>query len=270
MALWWSVEQYRSKWRVPLLSNCRLQNRRFLCWFPKALYRHRQGVTTANWTNQYILDFFLVSPVAGASNSGVGTSRSVPSSTSSSSPLSVVTHSTPVGAIVGGVVGGVAVIAILVIALFYFLKKRSRNGQAYYFEKHTPGDILAGEDHVEPFNATPATPAPSSPGFNRPGPQSAYSDSSSNQPLNPSFGQAVSPLPSQYSQSGPSEAGLTHVTSTTAQPRTGKAALMAQQYQNVQQPIQYEDSGVRFNENGEQEAGPSNLPHEVPPSYTPQ
>ena len=43
---------------------------------------------------------------------------------------------------------------------------------------------------------------------------------------------------------------------------------MAQQYDNVQQPVQLEDSGVRFNEDGEQ-AGPSQLPTEVPPTYTP-
>ena len=45
---------------------------------------------------------------------------------------------------------------------------------------------------------------------------------------------------------------------------------MAQQYQNVQQPVQHEDSGTRFNENEEEEAGPSQLPTEVPPSYTPR
>ena len=120
-------------------------------------------------------------------------------------------------------------------------------------------------DRVEPFNATPGSP-PVSAGFNGRGPQSAYSDGSSNQPLNPTFGQTVSN--SQYTQSGPSEPGVTHVSGISAQPRTGKAALMAQQYDNVQQPVQLEDSGVRFNEDGEQ-AGPSQLPTEVPPTYTP-
>jgi hypothetical protein len=87
--------------------------------------------------------------------------------------------------------------------------------------------------------------------------------------LNPTFRQAVvSSQPSQYSQSGPSETGMTYVTGTSAQPRTGKAALMAQQYQEPQEPVQYQDSGVRFNETGEQ-AGPSQLPTEVPPTYTP-
>ena len=43
---------------------------------------------------------------------------------------------------------------------------------------------------------------------------------------------------------------------------------MAQQRQSVQQPVQLEDSGIRFGQNGEREAGPSQLPNEVPPSYT--
>ena len=124
---------------------------------------------------------------------------------------------------------------------------------------------LALLDQVEPFNAAVTSPAPSSAGFNQ-GPQSAYSDGSS-QPLNPSFGQSVTD-PSRYSQSGPSEAGRTYVSGSSGQLRSGKAGLMAQN-QEVQQPVQFQDSGIRFNANGEQEAGPSALPTEVPPTYTP-
>ena len=103
------------------------------------------AVTTANQTNQFILDYFLVTPIAGGSSSGVGTSRGVPSPTVTSSSLPIVTtKSTPVGAIVGGVVGGIAGIAILVGIVLYFLKKKS-SGKAYYFEKPKPGDMLAGE-----------------------------------------------------------------------------------------------------------------------------
>ena len=125
---------------------------------------------------------------------------------------------------------------------------------------------LALLGNVEPFNATATTPAPSSAGFSQTGfnqgPQSAYSDGSS-QPLNPSLGQTVTD-PSRYSQT---EAGQTYVSGTSGQPRVGKAALMAQN-QATQQPVQFQDSGIRFNENGEQ-AGPSQLPTEVPPTYTP-
>ena len=103
-------------------------------------------VSTANATDQFILDYFLISPIAGGSTSGVETSRSAPSPTSTSSGLPIVTTSaTPVGPIVGGVVGGIAGIAVLAVALRYFMRKRTSGGQAYYFDKPSPADILAGE-----------------------------------------------------------------------------------------------------------------------------
>lgn len=234
-------------------------------------------VTEANLTSPLIVDYYLVVPLAGDST-GVETTRAPPSATSSSSGGS--SQSTPVGAIVGGVVGGIAGIAILAMIAFYFLHKRSRGGQAYYFEKPGAADVLAGEglwgfidhlskkvrglrmtflDQIEPFNASTTSP-PSTAGLGRPGPQSAYSEGSSSQPLNPNMRQ---------SQTGPSEAGLTSVSGISAQPRTGKAALIAQQYENTPDPVQYQDSGIRFNETVEQEAGPSQLPTEVPPTYTP-
>ena len=119
-------------------------------------------------------------------------------------------------------------------------------------------------DNLEPFNAA-TSPPPSSAGY-RTGPQSSYSDGSSQQPLNPPMRQTVgSSYPSQYTQSAPSEARLSYAT----QPRTGKAALIAQQQQNVQEPILYQDSGVRFTGDDQQEPGPSQLPTDVPPTYTP-
>lgn len=230
-------------------------------------------VTVANDVNPYIIDCFLVVPTPGGDSGGIETTRAAPSSTSS---VSTNTQSTPIGAIVGGVVGGIAGIVLLAIASFYFLHRRSRGGQAYYFEKPGAAEMLEGEDRVEPFNAAPATPAtpgslpPSSAGLSGRGPQSVYSDSSSNQPLNPTQTALRSQNPSQYSQSGPGEAGVTHVSSTSTQPRTGKAALVAQQYENVpEEPIQYQDSGMRFNDTGGQEPGSSQLPREVPPMYSP-
>lgn len=102
-------------------------------------------VTTANLTNQFIIDFFLITPTAG-SDSGIATSRSAPAPSSTQSLLPIVTsQAAPVGAIVGGVVGGIAGIAILCLALWYFLRKRTSGGRAYYFEKPTPADMLAGE-----------------------------------------------------------------------------------------------------------------------------
>jgi len=104
-------------------------------------------VTAANKINQFALDYILITPNTGWCHSEVGTSGSAPSSTPTSPGLPIVTtQSTPVGAIVGCVVGGIAGIVVLVLALlWYFLRKRPRGGQAYYFEKPTPADILAGE-----------------------------------------------------------------------------------------------------------------------------
>jgi len=103
-------------------------------------------VKSANMTNQFIIDYFLITPLAGAAGSGVETSRSIPTATSSSSSIPIsITHGANVGAIVGGVLGGIAGIAILVIVAWYFLFRRRRGGQAFYFDKPNPGDILAAE-----------------------------------------------------------------------------------------------------------------------------
>ena len=105
-------------------------------------------MTVANWTDQFIVDYFLISPIEGSPGSGVGTSRSAPSPTPTSSTSTLPTtaaNPTPIGPIVGGVVGGIVAIAILVVALWYFLRRRSRGGQAYYFERPAPADILASE-----------------------------------------------------------------------------------------------------------------------------
>jgi hypothetical protein len=108
-------------------------------------------VTAANDTNQWGIDYFLVVPIAGGPSSVVGASNSVPPSTSGSAPSSTSTSSglptattraTPVGAIVGGVVGG---IAILAIALWYFLGKRSGGFWTYPFEKPSQANVLASE-----------------------------------------------------------------------------------------------------------------------------
>jgi hypothetical protein len=120
-------------------------------------------------------------------------------------------------------------------------------------------------DHVEPLNAT-ATPSPV--GISGLAPQSAYSDDGSNRLWSPAFRQSIiSSSQPQYNKSSLSEGDLTYVSSAAARPWTGKAALVAQQ--NIPQPVRHEGSGARFNENEEEVAGPSKLPTEVPPSYTP-
>ena len=84
-------------------------------------------VTSANETNQFILDYITIIPSTNVSTSQSASSSTATSSSSSlttttSSGLpSATTHSTHVGAIAGGVVGGVAGITILVIILGFCL-----------------------------------------------------------------------------------------------------------------------------------------------------
>ena len=92
-------------------------------------------VTAANETNQFAFDYFYF----------YAHSSSPPTVTSSSLPI-VTTKSSPVGAIVGGVVGGVV---ILVIALWYLWKKRSR----VRGEPHSGGTLLDEGSHAfHPLN----------------------------------------------------------------------------------------------------------------------
>lgn len=129
----------------------------------------------------------------------------------------------------------------------------------------------AFSDRVEPFNATIATTttAPSSPRSSGLGPQPAHYDGSS-QPLDLPYGQTIdNPNPSQHHQSGPRETVPAYISGSSERPGVGVAVLSAPQSQDGQQPSQSKDSGIRFNENGEQEAGLSRTPGEVPPAYTP-
>jgi hypothetical protein len=89
-------------------------------------------VTGADASNLFIFDFYSFSFIAG--------------SNSSSSPTPTPpTHPDHIGAIVGGVVGGLVVIASLSVLLYCFLRKRSRGKQAYYFEKPNQVDMAIDE-----------------------------------------------------------------------------------------------------------------------------
>ena len=106
-------------------------------------------VASASETNQFIIDDFVVATSISTSiptSIPTSTSISTPASISTSTPSPIVTtFSTPVGPIirgvVGGVVGGVAGIAILAIALWYFLKRRSRV-KSYRSGESSPGSTV--------------------------------------------------------------------------------------------------------------------------------
>jgi len=211
-------------------------------------------VATAGDTNPYTLDYIAITPSSGGFSSRVVTVTMAPSSTSTT-PV-VTTRSTPIGAIVGGVVVG---IAILVIAVHFFLSRRTRGRQDDHSEKPGVADVLSSEYYVEPFNPIPSGPAPHA-GSSRPEPQLAFSnaDGRSNQPWNPSVGQtAINSHPPRHTQSGSNQANITYVSDDTPRSRTQKVALMAQQYENVEQPVQYQGSHL------------SETPTEAPPTYRP-
>jgi len=208
-------------------------------------------VTTANETNLFILDYILIIP---------------------SAPTPVMaTQSLPAGAFVGGIVGGIAgIVVILALALWYSMRKRS-GGYQRLGTPSTPADTLTSEVSrafhpylVEPFDPTTAfTPFA---GFSGLGPRDAHPDS----PLSPSFGPVViNPNPLRSNHPDPNETVLTHVTGNSAQPRFGKAALVALRNQGLQEPVLPQDSGARFGGNLEQEASSSRLHIDIPPTYTP-
>jgi hypothetical protein len=74
-------------------------------------------------------------------------------------------------------------------------------------------------------------------------------------------------LSSPDRQTIPSETSATFVSGTSAGPMSEKAALRAQQYENVQQPLLYRDS-MRSEESEELEPAFSRPPREIPPTYS--
>ena len=109
-------------------------------------------------------------------------------------------------------------------------------------------------DRPEPFNPHAASLSPSSPGFSGQVSQPTTSGGAFDWTLDQSS------MQNPTSSSPPP----LHLSDNMTQVRTGKAALMAQQYQNAPQSTQHMD----FGENGEQEPRLLRLPSVSPPSYT--
>ncbi|RDW63504.1 hypothetical protein BP6252_11049 [Coleophoma cylindrospora] len=167
------------------------------------------------------------------STSSTTTSTSTSSSSTTTSPTSTTTtsitttpiintpgpatksSSTPIGAIVGGTVGGVAVIALCALALFFMLRKRKNNDHSAPFQQPTalpsnnnygppPGGHAAYptekiHDSTSPgYQGDPYGAAGGAPPYSQPGGQSSYHDSTIS-PISPSVNQ---PMPAPVHELG--------------------------------------------------------------------
>ncbi len=122
---------------------------------------HVLEIDVLNATGDYpfYMDYILYLPVQGVSPtaSQVIITTFLPAPTSSSSQeASTGKSSVPVGPIVGGVVGGLAVIVAACIAIWFLCFRRRRStGQAYFYAAHAkPGDLLDEEGSYLPRHPT--------------------------------------------------------------------------------------------------------------------
>ncbi|KAI0774470.1 hypothetical protein C8Q74DRAFT_1368942 [Fomes fomentarius] len=263
--------------------------------------QHTLEIVVLNATDQYpfVLDYLIYLPPKGATPTGSQSmaSTSLPSITSTPSPANAnaqTSSGVPVGPIVGGVVGGLAVIVAACIAVWFLCFRRRRsNGQPYFYASSAKaGDLLEHEVKPEPYTdarpqsiAAASTLRPAS--SYHPGPQTAYSAPSqySSPPSGLGFS-AHTPSEAPFSDAGSSHAGTSHgstlglaagsmprVTSSPnqAQSKAAEAGLLS-----VPQAATYHaDSGVRFDANG-QPIGASSSANvlaapeltDVPPGYS--
>lgn len=204
-------------------------------------------VTSANQSNPFIVDYYVYVFVAGSNSTIYVTQTPSPS------------HKGRIGEIVVGVVAGLAILALLIIGLIYFMKRSRRNrmdmNQVDIFEKPNTVDMISDEYRPEPFTpgGSAITPLPGS------STQVWNSAGGSNWQAGSSFGQSgVGSLPSQHPHSD-----------ITTQPASSRKALIAaRQGAGAQESIQLQDSGIRFGAHQEEVPAPPPKPVEVPPTYT--
>lgn len=109
------------------------------------------NVTRASDAAPFLLDYIGYIPLSNTTNSTSATSSSLPSSsaasTSTPSTSSVSSKlTTPVGAIVGGTIGGVALIVITILGIL-LLRSRRRGGRAYFYGAERTSDMLDPGEH---------------------------------------------------------------------------------------------------------------------------
>ncbi|KAI0084612.1 hypothetical protein BDY19DRAFT_1096014 [Irpex rosettiformis] len=201
---------------------------------------------------------FVPPPTSDNSTSSLSSSGSVPSQTGNSSPVTAVSHKkTNTGAIVGGVVGGVAFLGILLAALFFFYRQGHTQGAQYdgpdmfetlpipYNPRETTNSIPQSHDHYDPLSelTTSSVPYPP-PTTSESRSQTDEKLSSSQIVLSPTSELSSQPqqLRSPLSNSTSSLAGLTTTSRTIVEPAIRPLPLTpdqarAQPQQDVQADI---------------------------------
>lgn len=103
------------------------------------------NVTSCSSDNLYVMTSlaYIPSSKASVSSASLTTSLSLPTSSTTAGGATSQSHSsTPIGAIVGGVIGGVALLIISAIAIWFFCF-RQRHGQPYFYKSAEAGDLLS-------------------------------------------------------------------------------------------------------------------------------
>jgi len=227
---------------------------------------------TVNGTTLFLDYLYFVPSSTTSSSLTVVTVTDTPPQLATGSPGSS-SKSVPVGAVVGGIIGGIALLGVIAIATFFLIRRR-RGSTPYYYKSVSPADLLESElpELKHPTSAASFVSSFPPEGL-RAGPSSDYDTLS---PLAFQQRQSTSDVGYVYPPN-PSATTSGVVSSTLDRSESGhsgspnrplilskKAAMAASGAQRM--PVRQEtDSGVRFGE-----AGPSHLPQveDVPPEYS--
>jgi len=166
-------------------------------------------VTSATTNTPFLLDQLLFIPV----NPQPTTTQSEVTYTTTTPPQVTITVSSlpdgkdgvPIGAIVGGVVAGITVLAIAGILVFYWFRRR-RHGKPYFYDSADAAELLNDEPHSVPLFDAKAYSDDNASADRTPAP--LYSTISSHGIANTAYSQ------SEYSQSSYAASSV-HPTSTS-------------------------------------------------------
>lgn len=91
---------------------------------------------------------YIPSSKSVVASASLTTNFPLPTSSNTAGGSTSQSHSfTPVGTIVGGVIGGVALLIIAAVAIWFFCFRR-RHGQPYFYKSAEAGDLLSpGKSH---------------------------------------------------------------------------------------------------------------------------